>query len=144
MDNKDTICLLKECDAGSKMGVASIDDILEKVKDSKMKELLQESKNHHTKLGEEIHTMLNECHADEKDPSMMAKGMSHMKTSMKLAMDASDATIAALITDGCDMGIKSLTQYINEYENADKKAKDLCDKLISIEEKLRKDMKVYL
>lgn len=144
MENKDTICLLKECDAGSKMGVDAIDDILEKVKDAKMKQILQESKYEHVKLGDDIHAMLNECHADEKEPGMMAKSMSHMKTSMKMAMDASDATVAALITDGCDMGIKSLTQYLNEYANADKRAKDLCQKLITIEENLRTGMKKYL
>ena len=34
--------------------------------------------------------------------------MSWMKTNMKLAMDTSDAAIADLMTDGCNMGVKSL------------------------------------
>ena len=60
MVNSDTIKLLKECDAGSKMAVASIDDVVEKIRDSSMKSLLQESKDHHEKLGNEIHSLLNQ------------------------------------------------------------------------------------
>jgi len=48
------------------------------------------------------------------------------------------------MTDGCDMGIKSLTQYLNEYAAADEKAKDLTGKLIKIEENTREKLKAYL
>ena len=94
----DTVKLLKECDAGSKMAVTSIDEVLEKVNNSTMKQLLQESKEHHEKLGNEIHELLNEQGAGEKYPNPIAKGMSWMKTTMKMNMDNSDATVADLIT----------------------------------------------
>ena len=74
----------------------------------------------------------------------MAKGMSWMKTTMKMGMDHSDATVADLITDGCNMGIKSLNKYLNEYEGADEESKMLCNKLIAIEEELCRDLKEYL
>lgn len=74
MENSDTRKLLQECDAGAKMAVTSIDEVLEKVCDSDMKHLLQESKKHHEKLGNEIHSLLDRCDTDEKDPSPMAKG----------------------------------------------------------------------
>lgn len=70
--------------------------------------------------------------------------MSWLKTNMKLGMDDSDATIADLITDGCDMGVKSLNQYLNEYSDADKEAKDVCKRLIKIEEDLRQEIQTYL
>jgi len=144
MESTDTIKLLKECDAGSKMAVTSIDEVLEKVIDSEMKQLLQESKEHHEELGNEIHSLLNTYGAEEKEPSTMAKGMSWMKTNMKLSWDNSDATVAGLITDGCDMGVKSLNKYLNQYEMADEKAKSLCNKLIAIEEELCKELRAYL
>ncbi len=144
MVNSDTIKLLKECDAGSKMAVASIDDVLEKVNDSAMKGLLQESKKHHEKLGNEIHSMLNQHGKAEKDPNPMAKGMSWMKTNMKMTMDNSDATVADLITDGCNMGVKSLHKYLNQYKAADDASKDICNRLVSIEETLCKDLRQYL
>lgn len=144
MVNSDTIRLLKECDAGSKMAVSSIDDVLERVNDSSLKGLLQESKAHHEKLGNEIHSLLNQYGKNEKDPNPMAKGMSRMKTGMKMTMDDSDATVADLITDGCNMGIKSLYRYLNQYKAADDTSKDICNRLVSIEETLRKDLRSYL
>ena len=144
MESLDTVKLLKECDAGTKMGVASIDDVLEQVQDSKLKELLQESKSHHEKLEEDIEVLLDEHDAEEKEPNPMAKGMSKMKTNMKMAMDSSDATVADLITDGCNMGIKSLYRYLNQYKAADEKSKAICKRLIDIEEKLRKELREYL
>ncbi len=144
MEHKETIHLLKECDAGSKMAVTSIDEVLEFVKDEKLKKLLSESKAHHEKLGNETHELLSKWGSEEKDPSIMAKGMSWLKTNMKLGMDDSDATIADLITDGCDMGVKSLNQYLNEYSDADKEAKDVCKRLIKIEEDLRQEIQTYL
>jgi len=144
MTNSDTTKLLRECDAGTKMAVSSIDEVLEKVQDENMKNLLQKSKNHHEKLEGEIDTLLSKYQADEKEPNPIAKGMSWMKTNMKLTMDNSDATVADLITDGCDMGVKTLHRYLNQYKAADHEAKDICNRLIDIEEELRKDLRAYL
>ena len=144
MRNDDTIKLLKECDAGSKMAVSSIDDVLDNVEQVEMLELLKETKKHHEKLGNDLHAMLNEHQADEKEPSAIAKGMSKMKTNMKIGMDHRDGTIADLMVDGCDMGIKSLQRYLNKYPAADKPAKDICNRLISIEDELRRELYQYL
>lgn len=140
----DTVKLLKECDAGTKMAVASIDEVLDKVTDDGLKDLLQESKNHHKELEMEILEKLKEHNAEEKEPNPMAKGMSWMKTNVKMGMDNSDKTVADLITDGCNMGIKSLYKYLNQYQNADEESKKLCNKLIDIEETLRKDLRNHL
>ncbi len=144
MDNTDTIHLLKECDSGTKMAVSSIDEVLDKTCDSNLKQLLSESKDHHEKLGNEIHSLLMEQGSEEKDPSPMAKGMSWLKTNMKIGMDESDATIADLITDGCNMGIKSLHKYLNQYKDADDTSKKMCNRLIDIEEQLCTKLHCYL
>ena len=144
MANSDTVKLLKECDAGSKMAVSSIDDVLDKVHDEELLKLLHESKEHHTKLGNDLHSMLNELQEDEKEPSAMAKGMSWMKTNVKIGMDDRDETIADLMTDGCDMGIKSLYRYLNKYQAADEDAKKIAHRLIEIEEELRKKLQKFL
>lgn len=73
MENKDTILLLKECDSGSKMAVASIDEVLENVQSTSMKQLLSESKAHHEKLGNEIHSMLSEHQSEDKDQALWLK-----------------------------------------------------------------------
>ena len=144
MENQDTIRLLKECDAGSKMAVTSIDDILDKVQDSDLIKLFLESKEHHEALGNEIHSLLIEYDSEEKEPNVMAKSMSWIKTNFKMGMYDPVKTAAELITDGCDMGIKSLNQYLNQYPAANDKTKELCRKLIKIEEDLREAVKRYL
>ncbi len=144
MENQDTIHLLKECDAGSKMAVSAIDEVLNDIHDDKLKKLLTESREHHEKLGNDIHSLLIEYNSEEKDPNPMAKSMSWLKTNFKLEMNPTDETIADLITDGCNMGVKSLNQYLNKYPTANRKTTDLCMRLIGIEEKLCKDLTNYL
>ena len=144
MENMDTINLLRECNSGSRMAVTSIDEVMDNVKDSDLQQLLKESKNHHEKLGNEIHSLLMQYHTEPKDPNPMAKGMSWLKTNVMLKMDESDATIADLITDGCNMGIKSLHKYQNQYSAASHEAKDICNRLVAIEESLCKEMRQYL
>lgn len=142
--NTDTIALLKECDAGTKMAVSSIDEILEKVSDNCLKQILSESKSSHEKLGSEIQALLLQHDSEEKEPTPMARGMSWLKTNVKMSLDASDPAAADLITDGCDMGIKTLNKYLNQYKEADTASKKLCHQLIDIEEKLRKKLRGYL
>ncbi len=144
MIESDTIKLLRECDAGIKMGVASIDDVLEYVRDEKFKKLLADCKDKHDKLKEEILKLLEEYHDDGKEPSAMAKSMSWMKTNVKLVMKESDETIADLMTDGCNMGVKSLHKYLNQYQAAEEKAKDITKRLINLEEKLAVDIRCFL
>lgn len=145
MENTDTISLLKECDAGTKMAVTSIDEVLDKLHDRKLIDLLNESKRHHEKLGNDLHELLRQHHLEDKDPGLMAKSMSWFKTNMKVGMsEDSDKTAAGVMTDGCDMGIKSLHKYLNQYKAADHSAKAICSRLINIEETLRDDLQKYL
>ena len=144
MVEQDTIKLLRECDAGVKMGISSIDDVLPKVKSDSLEQYLVNCRNEHVRLQEEIEVLLENYQDDGKDPNPMAKGMSWIKTNVKLAVDESDETIADLMTDGCNMGVKSLNQYLNQYEAANEKSKDICKKLINLEEKLTTDIRGYL
>ena len=144
MVEQDTIKLLRECDAGVKMGVSSIDEVLEYVRSDKLKNYLSDCKNEHDKLNDEIQSLLDKYNDDGKDPNPIAKGMSWMKTTMKLGMDDSDNTIADLITDGCNMGLKSLNRYLNQYEAADEVSKDIAKRLINLEERLAIDIRQYL
>lgn len=144
MIEQDTIKLLRECDAGVKMGVSSIDEVMEYVKNEDFKGELNDCKDEHDKLNREIEELLEKYKDYGKDPNPMAKGMSWIKTNVKLAMDTSDNTVADLITDGCNMGVKSLNKYLNKYEAADEVSKDICKRLINLEEKLAIEIRCYL
>ena len=141
---KDTVRLLRECDAGVKMGVDSIDSVIDRVKSHRLKSHLNRCKDEHEKLRREIQSSLDRFGDDGKEPSLMATGMAHMKTNMKLLKDPTDNTIADLMTDGCNMGVKSLNKYLNEYKAADEKTKDITKRLINLEEKLAVDMRDFL
>ena len=144
MIEPDTIKLLRECDAGVKMGVASIDDVLKYTKGEGLKKYLTECKREHQVLENEIQEQLDRYHDEGKNPNPIAKGMSWMKTNMKLGMEDTDATIADLMTDGCNMGVKSLNRYLNQYKAADEVSKDITKRLINLEEKLTIDLRSFL
>ena len=144
MIQQDTVKLLRECDAGVKMGVSSIDEVLEYVKSEKLKKYLTDCKEEHEKLNREIQEQLERYKDDGKEPNPIAKGMSWMKTNIKLSLHESDHTIADLITDGCNMGVKTLNRYLNEYKAADEFSKDIAKRLINLEEQLAIDIRAYL
>ena len=140
----DTIKLLRECDAGIKMGITSIDEVMEYIKNDNFRKILLTYKNEHVKLENEIQDFLNICHDDGKNPSPMAKSMSWMKINAKLVMNESDQTIADLITDGCNMGVKSLNRYLNQYQASDEKSKDITKRIIKLEENFAMEMRKFL
>lgn len=144
MIEQDTVKLLRECDAGIKMGVSSIDEVIEHVESGDFREKLSTCKEEHLKLQAELQHLLEKYQDDGKDPNPIAKGMSWMKTNVKLGMDDTDATIADLMTDGCNMGVKSLNRYLNQYKAADEVSKDITKRLINLEEKLTTDIRQYL
>ena len=144
MIEQDTIKLLRECDAGVKMGVASIDDVWDHVRSERFKQRLNACKDEHKKLSHEIQSQLDKFSEEGKNPNPIAKSMSWMKTNMKLGMDDTDATVADLMTDGCNMGVKSLNRYLNQYKAADEVSKDIAKRLINLEEQLAVDIRSYL
>lgn len=144
MIEQDTVKLYRECDAGIKMGVSAIDDVLEYADSKRLVQYLTNSKNEHIKLKDEIQSFLDKYHDDGKNPPAMAKSMSWLKTNVKLTLNESDKTIADLMIDGCDMGVKSLSKYLNQYAAADENSKNIAKRLIHIEEQLSTDMRQFL
>lgn len=144
MIEQDTIRLLRECDAGVKTGIASIAEIMDSAKDGNLRRYLSDCKSQHELLQDEIQTMLDSYHDDGKDPNPMTKSMSWIKTNAKLAMDGSDSTVADLVTDGCNMGVKSLNKYMNKYKAADEKSKDVAKRLVNMEEQLTHEVRQFL
>ena len=144
MIEQDTVKLLRECDAGIKMGVSSIAEVLEYVRSDRLKKYLCDCKAEHNKLSTEVQESLDRFGDEGKNPNPIAKGMSWMKTNIKLSMHESDHTIADLITDGCNMGVKSLNRYLNQYKAADENSKDITKRLINLEEQLAIDLRDFL
>ena len=54
MIEQDTIKLLRECDAGVKMGISSIDDVMEHVKKEDFRKKLKKCREEHDDLQDKI------------------------------------------------------------------------------------------
>lgn len=142
--NTDTTKLLRECNAGIKMGIDTIESVLERVENQDFYAILKTCKDEHIKLEAETGALLQEFGEESKEPNPIAKGMSYMKTNVKTVLEPGDKTVADLVTDGCHMGVKSLERYLNEYENAEQRVKSIAEKLIKIEKNLADDIAAYL
>lgn len=144
MIHDDTIKLLRECDAGIKMGVKSIDDVLDKARCTDLRRLLKTCKDEHLSLDRELQRQLHRYGDEGKQPNFIAEKMAQLKTELRLGMDEQDSSIASLMTDGCNMGVKSLSRYLNQYAAADESSKGIAKRLISLESGLAQDMRQFL
>lgn len=144
MPNEDTIKLLKECDAGAKMGIDGINRVINKTENKKLKSLLEKYLKDHERLEEKIQEELKKFKDEEKNPNPLAKAMSWVKINVKLIKGEHDKVIADLMTEGCNMGIKSICKYLNEYSRAMERIKGLCYDLVEIEENFSKDLRKFL
>lgn len=140
----DTVNLLKECDSGTKTAVTSIREVLDNVKNEDLLSLLTASLERHEQLGNKMRELLNERGESGKEPPAMAKIGSWMKINVKLFDKPTDKTVAGLMTDGCNMGVKQLSVYFNKYPTAGKEAKRLAQKLIDEENDLLEKLRAYL
>ena len=60
MSTKESIAILKECDAGVKMALASLDDVWEHVQHSELRAILNTTRAQHQSVGREIQQLLEE------------------------------------------------------------------------------------
>lgn len=143
MTNEDTFSLLKECDAGVKMATDSLDDVRDYAKTPEMRALLNTSRQQHEWIGREVQDMLQKCGGKDKDPHPVARKMASVKTNAKLSVDNSEQNVAELIADGCDMGVKSLKGYLEQYKGAEVPARALCRTLVAVEEQLGTEIRRF-
>ena len=113
--NNDTISLLQECSAGANMAMSAIDQVLEGVENPALRDALTESRRVHDRIGGETRSLLRAQGQEGKAANPVAQSMAWLKTNWKLTVRPGDETVADLIVDGCNMGVKSLTRYQNQY-----------------------------
>lgn len=142
--NEDTISLLKECNSGCKMATNSIEQVLPYIKNDTLKSVIEGYNDKHIKIGDECHHMLNKSQEEEQDPPTMAKAFSWISTEMKLVVNNDSHKIADLLIDGCNMGIKSVSAYINKYKSASEDSRALAKRLVGMEQEFLKELLEYL
>lgn len=139
-----TIELLKECSAGCQMAMDSVKTMRTYTKDAKLNELLEAYGEKHRDLQSKITDSLHSYGKDESAPSKMAEVMAKAQMNMKMMVHPNDHEVAKLMMDGCNMGIQSVSEYVNKYGDASAQSQDMARKLIKIEEDFMQEMKAFV
>lgn len=109
-----------------------------------LNQIINKYNDKHIKIGDECHQMLNAYHEEEKDPGIIGKTSAWISTEIKLEMNNDTDRIADLMIDGCNMGIKSVSKYINKYKNASNESMDLAKDLVKMEQEFMNELLGYL
>lgn len=144
MKNSDSIALLQECNSGSKMAISSIRDVLGDIQEEKLERLLENYIHKHEEYGEELHALLSANQSPPEEPKASAKTMAKVVTGVKLFADHSTSQIANLMIDGCNMGVKSISKYQNQYKNADQESIEISEELVKIEQHMANGLRIFL
>ena len=139
-----TIKLLQECSQGCKMGIKSINQILDYVSDEKLRKIIEQYKAEHRKIEAEADRLLMHHGQDSKPPEKMATAMSWISTEMKMMMNDDDKQVAKIMMDGCNMGIQSICGFINQYAGAAPASVGVAKELVKVEENFRDELKQYV
>ena len=144
MVNDDTIKLLNECNSGIKMGVQGINEVIIHAHNKQLIDVLNKYLKEHERLGNKTHEYLNKFHDSDKEPNPIATAMSWVKINFTMMKSNQDEHIADLMTDGCNMGIKSIAKYLNKYPAALLEVKELSSDVIKLEENFALDLRKFL
>lgn len=142
--NSDTVALLKECDAGCKMGVESMKQVRSYAEDGKLIAVIDKYLERHDDFGDKCHRMLNQVKETTQDPPKMASAFAKISTDMKLMMEKDSHKIAEILIDGCNMGVKSTTENMHKYNKADAGSINLAKELVEMEQKMSQDLLQFL
>lgn len=142
----DTVKLLQSCHRGTITAVNSLEQVMEHVQNDKLQSCLNETLNRHKELGDEIGSRLTAQGEVAEEPSTMARMGVWMTTEMRMLMDVDnrDHQIAKLIINGCNTGIQSLSEDINRFTDANRVSRDLATSLVTEEQRLMDDLRMYL
>ena len=143
-NEKDTVALLQECGSGVRMGTESIRQVEDRIQSAPMRQQLIACRKKHERLGHRTDALLQKYGAQPQEPNVMLRGMAWLKTNVKMMTEFSDAAAADVLTDGCNMGVKSLTKYLNEYPDAAPEARAVTKELIALEEQTTRELQPYL
>ena len=126
------------------MAAESLEQIRDMVSDQELWKDITESYEKHQELDAKIKKTLSAMEEEGKEPGKMASAWSWMSTEMRMLAKGGDKEAASIVTDGCNMGIKTICGYKNQYSGASKAVMEIADGLTGLEENLRDCMKKFL
>ena len=146
MHENDTVELLQSCHRGAVTAINSFEQVLDHAESKRLRARLEDTLDRHRELGKNVGEVLRNHGTEAENPNVMARASVWLTTEMRMMMDSDnrDHQVAKLTINGCNMGIQTLSEDINRLSHADKRATDLATSLISEEQKLMDDLRLYL
>ena len=142
--SEDTIHLLQETSSGCKMAIDTMDHIKSHVEDKQLREIMNKYHESHVDLQQECMRALYEAGAENKEPNAFAQTFATVQSRVKMFMDDDKSRAADILTDGCNMGVKTMSENINKYKNANEDSKMMAERLRNMEERMAGDLQPML
>ena len=134
--NNDTC--IEELINGLNMGKISIDHLVDKIENRKLKEIAVHQRKNYDDLKEKIMQTFPHTE-DEVKNKFMLESMIEMKTIL-----SDDAKIAKMLTEGSNQAIMTMTHLLNKEENVDPKIKAFADDFEDISKRYIEELKEFL
>ena len=130
-----TLHILNECSSGCKMAIHSMQQVLEYVENEKLEQVIMAAERKHKEIAARTAKALT-CYGEKgKKPGAAAETFAWLTTEMK---------IAKIMTNGCNMGIQSIMEVLNENPEADRESKNIAGDLVKAEEHFADELKAFL
>ena len=142
---KDNINALDELNKGTSMGKDTIDYVLDKVEEKRLKSILNNQKKEYERLLDKIARIYHKYN-DNKEPheiNRMEKAMAKKGVEMRLFVDDSSSKISELFLKGTNMGIIEGRRLLNN-KNIDKRVHSLISEFVNMQEAYVEKLKAFL
>ena len=126
------------------MGVIGINDVMDKAKKSEFRAFLENQRKEYDEIIKESEAIFASYGAKEKELGKMVKLNSKVMSEMKLMKNKEDSEIAKMMAEGTSKGIVKLESAMNSYNESDKEAFKLAEKLLASLKNNIEGLKIYL
>jgi len=128
----------------AEMGIIGIQDIITKVQDEKLENVLNSQKEEYNTICNEAQDILKKYGKQNEEVGMMAKVSTKVMSEMTLLKENTTQVIAKMMVEGTNKGITQITEKINAYNNSDAEIVVLANRFKSMLEKNVEELKKYL
>ena len=145
MENKkNEINILDELNKGACMGKDAIDFILDKVKDNKLKEELDNQYKKYNEISDKINNIYQKYNDDKPhETTIINKARTWYGIEMKTLTDNSTSKIAELLLQGTNMGIIEGRRLLN-HKSSNEEINSLVEEYVNMQEKAVEKLKTFL
>jgi len=128
----------------AEMGIVGINNIIVKVKDENLEDVLKNEKQEYENICRESESILKKYGKSNEEIGVMAKVSSKVMSEMSMLKDDSMENIAKMMIEGTNKGIIEITEKINAYDNSDAEIIVLANKFKDVLENNIEELKKYL